>query len=110
MCGSSPEAEAVTRSTGTGLDGSAPASRSALTRPSTACFSAGLVGPILEPAEEAPLYGIGEVADGRLQKYLASEKGCPIKREPSTFPSFSIRLPFARVENPTCAMAVTTSG
>ena len=53
---------------------------------------------------------MGEVAEGRLQKYFGSENGWPIRREPTTLPSFSIRLPFAWSLNATCAIPVTTSG
>src|SRR5512138_1013416 len=102
MCGSSPEPEAVTRSAGTGVR--PPRS---LMRLSTASFSAGLVGPWFEPEEDVPLYGIGEVAEGRIQKYFGSEKGWPISLEPMTLPSLRIRLPLARSLNATRAMPVT---
>ena len=41
------------------------------------------------------MYGIGAVADGRLQKYFGSLNGWPISSEPTVLPSRSIRLPFA---------------
>src|SRR5487761_2673739 len=87
MCGSSPLADAVTRSTGTGelLPGSA--SRKACTRALIASINAGLVGPRLEPLEAAALLGIGPVADGRLQKYFGPENDCPISPEPTGLPS-----------------------
>src|SRR5262249_39185471 len=90
MWGSSPEPDAVTRSAGTGVG--PPKS---LMRLSTASFSAGLVGPWFEPDDEAPLYGMGEVAEGRVQKYFGSENACPISLDPTTLPPFKIRLPFA---------------
>jgi hypothetical protein len=63
MCGSSPLAEAVTRSMGTGAVWPGSAARRArcglhrLTR-------AGLLGPRLEPPELAALSGMGLVAEG----------------------------------------------
>ena len=53
------------------------------------------VGPRFEPPDDPALSGNGEVADGRLQKYLGSSKGCPISSDPTALPSFMIRLPFA---------------
>src|SRR5215813_9686627 len=95
MCGSRPLPEAVTRSTGTGLVLPGSAARRAATRPCTASISAGLVGPRFEPDDEAALYGNGEVADGRPQKYFGSSNGWPISAEPMTLPSLTIRLPLA---------------
>ena len=68
MCGSSPLAEALTRSTGTGARLSGSAALSASTRALTASTRAGLVGPWLEPLEPVALLAIGAVADGRPQK------------------------------------------
>jgi len=36
---------------------------------------AGFVGPRFDPDDAAALYGNGEVAEGRPQKYLGSSKG-----------------------------------
>ena len=72
MCGSSPLPDAVTRSTGhrRAVARDRPLQRLDRGR-CTASASAGLVGPRFEPLEAAPLYGMGDVADGRLQKYFA---------------------------------------
>ena len=59
------------------------AARSASRRACTASASAGFSGPRFEPAEFAALYGIGEVADGRLQKCFGSTKAWPISAEPT---------------------------
>ena len=37
----------------------------------------------------------GPVADGRLQKYCGAENGWPSSREPTAWPSRSMRLPVA---------------
>src|ERR1700756_3414759 len=95
ICGSSPLPDAVTRSTGTGALLSGSASRNALTRSFTASDSAGLRAPWFEAPEDAPLYGCGEVADGRLQKYFGSSNGWPISSEPRGFPLTTNRVPFA---------------
>ncbi|MNT26036.1 hypothetical protein D3C72_1615880 [compost metagenome] len=55
MSGSSPLAEAVTRSTGTGAVLPGSAARSASTRAFTASASAGFSGPWLEPPEALAL-------------------------------------------------------
>ena len=83
---------------------------SASMRPLTASASAGLSGPWLEPEDAPALYGIGEVAEARLQKYFSSLKGWPISAEPTALPSRSTRLPFACVGKTACAMPVTISG
>jgi len=70
MCGSRPLAEAVTRSTGTVALLSGSASRNALIRSLTASASAGLRGPLVRAEDAAPLYGIGDVADGRPRNTL----------------------------------------
>src|SRR5439155_26078950 len=77
--GSRPLPDAVTRSTGTGAVFPGSASRSALMRSFTASVSAGLSGPWFEPDDAIALYGRGEVAEGRLQKYLGSSNGWPIR-------------------------------
>src|SRR5689334_3367845 len=110
MCGSRPLAEAVTRSTGTGAVLPGSAARSASTRSCTALVRAGFVGPRLDPDDAAALYGNGDVADGRLQKYLGSSKACPMSSEPTTFPSLTIRLPFAWCGKSAWAIPVTSSG
>src|SRR5207244_12792061 len=110
MCGSRPLPDAVTRSTGTGAVFSGTAARRASTRAWTAFTRSGLVGLRFEPADEPALYGNGVVADGRPQKYLGSSNGWPISDEPTTLPSFTMRLPFAWRGKTTFAMPVTTSG
>src|SRR5215510_10153789 len=110
MCGSSPLPEAVTRSTGTGALLPGSAARRASMRAFTASASAGLVGPRFEPDDDAALYGYGEVAEGRLQKYFGSSKGCPMREEPTTLPSCTMRLPLAWRGNRIWATPVTTSG
>src|SRR5215470_327697 len=95
MWGSSPLPDAVTRSAGTGALFPGSAARSASMRAFTASARAGLVGPRFEPDDEAALYGLGEVAEGRLQKYFGSSKGCPMRDEPTTLPSCTMRLPLA---------------
>ena len=59
----------------------------------TASMRAGLSGPRFEPPEAAALYGCGDVADGRLQKYFGSLKLWPISAEPTALPLLTIRLP-----------------
>src|SRR5215831_6845850 len=110
MCGSSPLADAVTRSTGIGALLSGSALCSASTRDLTASMSAGFNGPRFEPADANPLYGCGAVAEGRLQKYFGWEKLCPIKRDPIGFPSFSIKLPAALSAKAIFAAPVIRSG
>ena len=96
MSGSSPLADAVTRSTGIDFVGSEGAARSASTRRPTASIKAGFVGPRFEPLEALALSPNGPVADGRAQKYRAASNGCPTSSDPTTTPSRTIRLPFAR--------------
>src|SRR4051812_7023209 len=110
MWGSRPLADAVTRSTGTGPSFPGSAAFSAATRAATAWDSAGLVGPRFDPDEAVALYGAGEVADGRGQKYFGSVNGWPIRREPIGLPSRTIRLPPACRGKATRATAVTTPG
>src|SRR5689334_12782253 len=110
MCGSSPLPEAATRSTGTGAVFPGSAARSASTRSCTALTSAGFVGLRFEPDDDAALYGDGEVADGRLQKYFGSSNGWPISSEPTTLPSLTMRLPLAWCGKTTWAMTVSATG
>ena len=110
MSGSSPLAEAVTRSIGTGAVLPGSAARSAATRSFTASRSAGFDGPRLEPPDPAALFGPGDVAEGRLQKYFGSLKCWPIRSEPTVLPSRSIRLPAACCGKTARAMPVTASG
>src|SRR5258705_6712533 len=110
MSGSRPLPDAVTRSTGTGALLSGSASRSALMRSFTASASAGLRGPWFEPDEAMPLYGCGDVADGRLQKYFGSSNGWPISSEPTVLPAAVLRLPLAARGNASWAMPVTRYG
>src|SRR5215469_6571153 len=95
MSGSRPLAEAVTRSTGTGAELPGSAARKASTRCLIPSVRAGLRGPRFEPPEANPLFGCGEVADGRLQKYFGSLKLCPMRLDPMALPSFMMRLPEA---------------
>src|SRR5260370_42153484 len=119
MSGSRPLADEVTRSTGTAADGFSAFSFS--TSSLTRSFRALLVGPILEPPELAALYGAetvlvesagsgAEVAEGRPWKYLSSLNSWPIRAEPTTLPSFSIRLPCACFGKITPAIAVMARG
>src|SRR5262245_65761157 len=79
-------------------------------RAATASASAGLRGPWFEPLDTAPLYGIGAVADGRLQKYCGDENGWPSSHEPTARPSCSMRLPATLLGNATRPINVTASG
>src|SRR5260370_35994215 len=101
MSGSRPLPAVVTRSTGTAADGFSAFSFS--TSSLTRSFRALLVGPRLEPPELAALYGAGTVlvesagsgavvAEGRPWRDLSSLTSCPIRAEPTTLPSLSIRL------------------
>src|SRR3984893_4737032 len=110
MSGSRPLAEAVTRSTGTRAVFVGSAARSASIRDLTASVNAGLRGPRFEPEDASPLYGCGEVAEGRLQKYFGSLKLCPTRREPTVLPSLTMRLPPACPGKASWAIPVTTSG
>jgi len=53
---------------------------------------------------------IGDVADGRPQKYFGSLKFWPIRSEPTTLPSRSTRLPAASRGKTTLAMPVIANG
>ena len=63
-----------------------------------------------EPADADALYGKGAVADGRPQKYFGSSNGWPMSCEPSTLPSFTIRLPLAWWGNSAWATPVIANG
>src|SRR5262249_43886252 len=89
MCGSTPLADAVMRSTGIGSLLSGSAARSASMRCLTASVRAEFVGPRFEAADDAGLFGNGEVADGRGQKYFGSVNAWPISSEPSALPPCS---------------------
>src|SRR6478752_1103997 len=119
MCGSRPLPDAVTRSTGTGIDGFSVFNFT--TSSFTRSLSALLVGPRFEPDEFAALYGAGtvllesagsaaDVADGRPWKYLSSLNSCPINEDPITLPSRAIRLPCAWVGKIALAIPVMASG
>jgi hypothetical protein len=110
ICGSSPLAEVVTRSTGTGESLPGSAFRSDSTRSRTAFSNPGFVGPRFEPIDDSALYGEGDVAEGRLQKYFGSLNGWPINVEPTVRPSRTIKLPFACHGKTAWAIAVTASG
>src|ERR1035438_4410569 len=94
--GSRPLPAVVTRSIGTGADGFSAFSfsTSSLMRSTSAL----LVGPRLEPPELAALYGNETVLDGSFGsgavvaeglawKYWSLVNSCPIRTEPTTFPS-----------------------
>src|ERR1700694_1763059 len=110
MCGSRPLPDAVTRSTGTGLVFPGSAARRGSTRPCTALMKSGFVGPWFDPDDAPALYGNGEVAEGRPQKYFGSSKGWPMSIEPTTLPSLTIRLPFAWRGNTSWAIPLITAG
>src|ERR1700691_173347 len=104
MGGSRPLADAVTRSTGTAdlLSGSASCRAASWVLTASSC--AGLVGPRFDPAELAPLYGCGVVAEGRGQKYFGSSNGWPISEEPITRPFWLMSEPCAWRAQHTAAM------
>ena len=110
MCGSSPLADAVTRSTGIGdlLDGSAE--RRYFILDLTDAVSASFEGPMFDPDDEEALYGDGDVADGLDHRYFGSSNGWPISADPAGFPSTMIRLPLASAVNIDCASHVTHIG
>src|SRR6516165_1534425 len=110
MWGSSPLPEAVTRSTGIGAGLPGSAARRASMRPWTALARSGFVGPRFEPEDDAALSGKGDVADGRLQKYFGSSKGCPMRVEPTSWPFLLIRVPLACAGKTSWATTVTTTG
>src|ERR1700759_5326472 len=110
ISGSTPDADAVTRSTGTGAVLPGSAARNVAMRCLTASISAGLVGPRFDAPDDDGLFGNGDVADGRGQKYFGSVNACPMSSEPSEWPSFSITLPFAACAQIVCAIPVTASG
>src|SRR5262249_10800733 len=103
MSGSRPLPDVVTRSTGIRMALSALSlSESSLTR----SIRLLLVGPRFDPPEFWALYGAGTVlvaslgsvsvvAEGRPWKYLSPANTWPIRAEPTTLPSRSMRLPFA---------------
>src|SRR5262249_24432534 len=111
--------EVVTRSAGTGAEAFSCFSLSR--SPWTRSIRALLEGPRLEPPEFAALYGAGTVlveslgsgavvTDGRPWKYLSLSNTCPIKEDPTTFPSCSMKLPDARCGKITPAIPVMASG
>src|SRR5579875_626880 len=106
ISGSRPEPEVVTRSTGTGPEGTGSPSAlnsafHAATRCCTSCINTLFVGPRFEADEFSALYGSGwpvfwlTVAEGRPWKYSNLVQYCPIRSEPITFPFTLIRLPLA---------------
>src|SRR5512136_1747315 len=102
MCGSSPLAEAVTRSTGMSAVLPGSAARSAAMRDWAASVKAELSGPSFEPDEAAALYGNGDVAESRPQKYFGVSNGWPMRAEPTGptgGPLRTIRLPLACTGN-----------
>src|SRR5258708_7423466 len=109
-CGSSPLADAVTRSTGMGNELSGSAAFKASMRARTASISAGFVGPRFEPPDAVPLFGIGEVAERRPQKYFGSWNDWPISEEPTALPSRITRLPDAWFGKTALPIPVTTMG
>src|SRR5258706_14478436 len=105
--GSIRDADAVTRSTGIGVALPGSAAFNASTRPFTASSSAGFVGPWLEPPEAVALPGIGDVVEGRPQKYFGDLQVRPITAEPTTFPPIVIKLPAAWPSHRALAIPVT---
>src|SRR5258705_12294138 len=95
MCGSRRLPAAVTRSTGPGDVSPGSAARRASTRPWTALIRWGLVGLRLEPEDTPALSANGLVAEGRLQKYLGTSKGWPLRCEPHTGPCLNTGHPCA---------------
>src|SRR3989442_1553393 len=103
MSGSNPDADDVTRSTGTGPGGAFGFSFiSAATRCCTFWIRTLFVGPRFEPAELSASYGEGvpvvglRVADGRPWKYFGEVQYCPMSSEPITCPLEAYtRLPLA---------------
>src|SRR6187402_2700861 len=119
MSGSRPDADVVTKSTGTGVEPFSALSLS--TSPFTRSINALLVGPRFEPEELAALYGCGTVfegsagsaplvADGRPWKYLPDVNDCPMSSDPMTLPSRTIRLPCDCFGKMASAMPVMASG
>ena len=112
MCGSSPEPDAVTASTGTGVSAASPLAPRYAVDPlaATALRAArGSSGPRLEPRlERRVVAGVGRssvAAEGRDWKYSASgspsssTKAWPISSEPTALPSTSTSEPFGLVGN-----------
>src|SRR5215469_4012109 len=110
ISGSSPLPDDVTRSTGMGCETSVPAALRAAMRPLSSSASAGLVGPRFEAPEPVGLYGIGEVAERRPQKYWGASNCWPMSALPTTLPSTSTRLPLAWRWNAAWPNAVITAG
>src|ERR1700686_4816840 len=116
MSGSSPLADDVTRSTGTGAVFSA---LRGFTSPLMRSSRALLVGPRFEASEAAALYGelivfprasVSVVTDGRPWKYPGRVKFCPISAEPINWPFLVSRLPFACQGNSICDRPVIPRG
>src|ERR1700722_7414395 len=112
MSGSRPLPDDVTRSTGTGSLVSGSAAVSASMRPLTSSVSAEFVGPRFDAAEAPALYGSAllfgsAVAERRPQKYFGSSNDCPMSREPTVLPFWTMRLPLAWDGNAAWAMPVT---
>src|SRR5664280_323759 len=113
MSGSSPDAEAVTRSTGIGAF--PLAARRASTRWVTASINAFEVGPRFDPPEDVASYPAGFEAvapatEGRPQKYFGSLNAWPIRLEPTVVPFATMYEPFAWPGKTAWATAVTAAG
>src|SRR5579864_2659430 len=93
MCGSSPEPEVVTRSTGTGLPGFSDCR--VVTSVFTRSTSFWLVGPKLLPEELSAAYPLLPAAEGLGWKYAGPLNGWARIREPTTTPFLVINWPFA---------------
>src|SRR6516162_7314221 len=101
MCGSKPEADVVTRSTGTGRLGfsACKVAVSCATRE----MSVLLVGPRFVPPEFVASYPV-PAAEGREWKYVGPLNAWPITCEPMSFPLWLINCPLALCGNITCAI------
>jgi hypothetical protein len=80
MCGSRPDADDVTKSTGTGVPGFSFCAVSAAALTASTSFL--LVGPRFVPPELVASYPV-PAADGRERKYPADENACPMMRDAS---------------------------
>src|ERR1700745_784884 len=109
MCGSSPDPDAVARSTG--IDAPGFSAESDCTLPETRSISALFVGPRFDPPEAIGSYPAGPAADGPALKYPGAVNGRPTRLEPITAPSgWRISSPLACRGYSSCASTVTTSG
>ena len=66
--------------------------------------------PKFEPPEANALFGIGEVADTRPQKYFGSWNDWPMSFEPTALPLRVTRLPDTWLGNAALPIPVTAKG